>query len=243
MRPIDGGEATPVRALAARFELPEPAAEQLQLLADLLVDDPHAPTAIRDPRRVLDDHLADSLVALELDEVRGARRLVDLGSGPGLPGLALAIALPDAELTLLEASSRKCRFIVRAAAACGVENVEVVHTRAESWREGLGRFDVATARALGPLEVVVEYAAPLLAIGGTLVAWRGGREPAAEKAAVVAAELIGMAPGRVVEVTPYEGALHRHLHLMSKVMQTPEGYPRRPGMALKRPLSGLWGRW
>jgi 16S rRNA (guanine527-N7)-methyltransferase len=242
MRRNDRGEAAAVRALAARHGLPERAAEQLQLLAGVLVEDPHAPTAIRDPRRVLDDHLADSLVALELDEVREARRLVDLGSGPGLPGLALAIALPDAELTLLEGSSRKCVFIERAAAVSGIENVEVVHTRAESWPEGVGRFDVATARALAPLEVVVEYAAPLLAIGGTLVAWRGGREPAAEKAAVVAAPLVGMAPGRVVAVTPYEAALHRHLHLMSKVMQTPEGFPRRPGMALKRPLSGLSGR-
>ena len=123
-----------------------------------------------------------------------------------------------------------------------VGNVEVVHARAESWPEGIARFDVATARALAPLEVVVEYAAPLLVVGGALVAWRGKREPEAESAAAAGAPLVGMAPGPVFAVTPYEGAQNRHLHLMSKVMETPEGFPRRPGMALKRPLSGLSGR-
>jgi 16S rRNA (guanine527-N7)-methyltransferase len=87
--------------------------------------------------------------------------------------------------------------------------------------------------------VVVEYAAPLLVVGGTLVAWRGRREPAAEAAADAAAPLVGMAPGLVLTVTPYEGAQSRHLHLMSKVMETPDRFPRRPGMALKRPLSAL----
>jgi 16S rRNA (guanine527-N7)-methyltransferase len=241
-RPAESVDPVAVQALAARYGLPESAAEQLRLLARLLVEDPHAPTAIRDPRRALDDHLADSLVALELDEVRGGRRLVDLGSGAGLPGLALAIARPGAAFTLLEGSARKCSFIERAAARSGVENVEVVHARAESWPEGLARFDVAMARALAPLEVVVEYAAPLLAVGGTLVAWRGRREPDVEAAAANAAGVIGMVPGRVVAVTPYDGALNRNLHLMSKVMDTPEGFPRRPGIALKRPLSGLSAR-
>jgi 16S rRNA (guanine527-N7)-methyltransferase len=237
--PTESIEPAALRALADRYGLADPAAEQLGQLAGLLLDDAHAPTAIRDPSRALDDHLADSLVALELDSVLGARRLVDLGSGAGLPGLALAIARPDAAFVLVESSSRKCSFIERAAVACRAENVEVVHARAESWPEGVGRFDVATARALAPLEAVVEYAAPLLAVGGMLVAWRGRREPDAEAAAAAAAFVIGMKPGDVVPVAPYEGALHRHLHLMSKVMETPDGFPRRPGMALKRPLSGL----
>jgi 16S rRNA (guanine527-N7)-methyltransferase len=188
---------------------------------------------------VLDDHLADSLVALELPEVRGARTLADLGSGAGVPGLPLAIAVPEATVTVVESSVRKCAFLERAVTACGLGNVGIEHARAEAWLEGLGRFDVVTARALAPLEVVVEYAAPLLVLGGMLVAWRGKRDRDAEAAAAAAAALIGMAPGAVLAVTPYDGAHNRHLHLMSKVMDTPDGFPRRPGMALKRPLSGL----
>jgi 16S rRNA (guanine527-N7)-methyltransferase len=230
-----------VLSLAARYRLAEPAAERLSVLLGLLVDDPHAPTAIRDRRRAVDDHLADSLVALEVPEVRAAERLVDLGAGAGLPGLPLAIALPQTRVTLVESSGRKCEFIERAVATCGIGNAEVVHARAEAWPEGCGRFDVVTARALAPLDVVVEYAAPLLATGGTLVAWRGRRDPAEEAVAAGAAAIVGLELGAVIEVAPYAGALHRHLHLMSKVMETPERFPRRPGMARKRPLSGFSG--
>jgi 16S rRNA (guanine527-N7)-methyltransferase len=112
----------------------------------------------------------------------------------------------------------------------------VVHTRLESWPEGLGAFDLVTARALGPLDVVVEYASPLLAQGGTLVVWRGRRDPQVEAAGARAAVEVGLEPGEIVPVQPFAAAQNRHLHLMSKVTDTPAAFPRRPGMALKRPL-------
>jgi 16S rRNA (guanine527-N7)-methyltransferase len=202
----------------------------------LLVADPLAPTAVRDPAKVIDDHLADALVALELGPVRTARAVADLGSGAGVPGLPLAIALPDAEVALVESAARKCVFLERAVAACGITNARVVHARAEAWPEGLGAFDLVTARALASPDVVVEYAAPLLTLGGTLVAWRGRRDPAAEDAGGRAAATLGLEPAGIVPVRPYRAAQSRHLHLMSKVTSTPLGFPRRPGTALKRPL-------
>jgi 16S rRNA (guanine527-N7)-methyltransferase len=222
--------------LAERFGLSEAATAQMRELHRLLVDDPLAPTAVRDPRKVIDDHLADSLVAVELDPVRSAGTLADLGSGAGVPGLPLAIALPGVSAALVESAARKCAFLERAIDCCGVANARAVHARAESWPEGIESFDVVTARALAPLEVVTEYAAPLLVVGGTLVAWRGQRDPGAEAAAARAAETLGLEPGPIVAVRPYPAAQNRHLHLMSKVTQTPSGFPRRPGMALKRPL-------
>lgn len=222
--------------LAERYDLPEQAIEQLRELHRLLVDDPLAPTAVRDAGKVIDDHLADSLVALELDPVRSARSLADLGSGAGVPGLPLAIALPGASVALVESAGRKCVFLDRAIARIGVANARVVHARVESWPDGVESFDLVTARALGPLEVVVEYAAPLLTLGGTLVAWRGQRDSLAEAAAARAADAVGLKPGRIVPVKPYPAAQSRHLHLMSKVTPTPLGFPRRPGMAAKRPL-------
>jgi 16S rRNA (guanine527-N7)-methyltransferase len=223
-------------ALAERYGLPEDAVTRLRRLHQLLVEDPLAPTAVRDPAKVIEDHLADSLVALELEQVRSARALADLGSGAGVPGIPLAIALPHTIVSLVDSATRKSAFLVRAVAECEVGNARVIHTRVESWREGLGAFDLLTARALGPLEVVVEYAGPLLALGGTLVVWRGQRDPAAEAAAARAAAQVGLEPGEIVPVQPYPAAQSRHLHLMSKVMDTPAGFPRRPGMALKRPL-------
>jgi len=225
-----------VRALAARYELTEAASAQLRCLHRLLAEDPLAPTAVRDPLKVIDDHLADSLVALELGPVRGARALADLGSGAGVPGLPLAIALPETSVALVESAARKCDFLARAVVECAVGNAHVAHTRLESWPEGLASFDVVTVRALGPLNVVVEYAAPLLTLGGTLVAWRGSRNPVAEAAAARAAATLGLEVGEIMPVQPYPAAQHRYLHLMSKVTETPAGFPRRPGMALKRPL-------
>jgi 16S rRNA (guanine527-N7)-methyltransferase len=222
--------------LAERYDLPEDAVARLSELHRLLVDDPLAPTAVRDPRKVIDDHLADSLVALELDAIRSARTLADLGSGAGVPGLPLAIALPGASVALVESAAPKYAFLERAIVRCGVANARAVHARVESWTEGRGACDVVTARALAPLEVVVEYAAPLLTLGGTLVAWRGLRDTEAESAAARAAKEVGLEPVQIVPVKPYRTTRNRHLHLLLKVTPTPSGFPRRPGMALKRPL-------
>jgi 16S rRNA (guanine527-N7)-methyltransferase len=222
--------------LAERYDLPAEAMEQLRELHRLLAEDPLAPSAVRDPRKVIDDHLADSLVALEFEPVRAAQRLADLGSGAGVPGLPLAIALPGASIALVESAARKCAFLERAIARCRVPNARVVHARVESWPEGIEAFEVVTARALGPLEVVVEYAAPLLILGGTLVVWRGQRDREAESAASRAAAEVGLQPVEVARVKPYPAAQSRHLHLMSKVTPTPLGFPRRPGVAAKRPL-------
>lgn len=222
--------------LGQRYGLSAEVLAKLRRLQRVLVEDPLAPTAVRDPVKVIDDHLADALVALELGVVRDAQAVADLGSGAGVPGLPLAIALASAEVALVESAARKCAFLERAIVACRVANVHVVHARAESWAEGLDACDLVTARALAPLDVVVEYAAPLLVLGGTLVVWRGQRDPAAERAGAGAAAKIGLESTGIVPVKPHARAQSRHLHLMSKVRDTPAGFPRRPGMALKRPL-------
>jgi 16S rRNA (guanine527-N7)-methyltransferase len=225
-----------VAPLVARWGLEPAADEQLAALLDVLEDDATAPTSVRAPREAADAHLADSLVALELDVVRRARRIADLGSGAGFPGLALAAALPDAHIALVESGERKSAFLGRAIAAAGVPNAEVVHARAEAWPGGSEAHDLVTARALAALPVVVEYAAPLLAVGGALVAWRGRRDREAEAAAVGAAAAVGLEPVEIRHVEPYPAARDRHLHVFRKTGSTPPGFPRRPGIARKRPL-------
>jgi len=222
--------------LAERFELPASAFDALDALLGLLATDPAAPTTITDPAAAVDAHVADALVALELAEVRAARRIADLGSGAGFPGLVLAAALPDAAVALVESSSKKCAYLRRAAEAMGLDNVEVVAERAEEWSDGLRRCDLVTARAVAPLNVLVEYAAPLLAAGGALVAWKGRRDAAQEADGDAAAAATGLAPAVVRPVMPWNGAQNLHLHLYLKVGSTPNRYPRRPGMASKRPL-------
>lgn len=225
-----------IEDLASRYSMNAGMVAQLDALAELLHSDRLAPTSITDPRRVLEDHLADSLVALEVDGVRSARTIADLGSGAGLPALPLAIALPVARVTAVESNGRKAEFITRAAAACGVENVTVAPVRAEELREGRDSFDLVTARAVAALPVVAEYAAPLLRLGGMALAWRGRRDSGDEAAAARAAPALGLALLDPIHVEPYPGAAHRHLQHLVKVAETPPRFPRRPGMARKRPL-------
>jgi len=224
--------------LVRRHRLPAGAAERLAAVLDALAEDPHAPTKVRAREEAVDAHLADALVALELPDVRAARSVADLGAGAGFPGLALAVALPEAEVALVESNGRKCEFIRAAIARATIPNARAVAARAEAWSEGIGACDLVTARALAPLGVLAEYAAPLLREGGALVAWKGRRDAEEEQIAAAAARVLGLTVEAVVPVTPYPAARHRHLHVLRKVAPTPPRFPRRPGMARKRPLGG-----
>jgi 16S rRNA (guanine527-N7)-methyltransferase len=222
--------------LAAQYELPPTAATRFAGLLELVATEPAAITSVRDPAQGVDVHVADSLVALDVPAVRGARRIADLGAGGGFPGLVLAIALPEAWVALVESVTRKCAFLRVAAERLELSNVEVVCARAEEWRPGIGAHDLVTARALASLPVLVEYATPLLRLGGTLVAWKSAAARAEEADAAAAARTLGMTPPTAIGVEPFAGAGERYLYLSSKVSPTPPGYPRRAGMARKRPL-------
>jgi 16S rRNA (guanine527-N7)-methyltransferase len=222
--------------LALRWELPVAARGQLMTILEVVQAEPTSITTVRDPERGVDLHISDALAGLAVPALREADTIADLGAGGGFPGLALATALPHARVTLVESVGKKCRFLRRAADAAGLANVDVVNARAEAWPEGIGSQDVVTARALGPLNVVVEYAAPLLQEGGSFVAWKGKRDPSAEADGVAAAEVVGLEPVDLIPVESIAG--DRHLYVYLKVRETPPQFPRREGMARKRPLQG-----
>lgn len=225
--------------LAAEYGLPDSAVPRFEHLLAALAAEPDPHTTISDPASAVDWHIADSLAALEVSAIRDASTVIDIGSGAGFPGLPLAIALPQTQIDLAEAASRKCAVIERLMSAAGLTNARAVHLRAEEWagRHDRPSYDAATARAVGPLAVLVEYAAPLLKVGGTLVAWKGRPNTAEEQAAAQAAQLVGLQSVEVRKVRPFDTAEARHLHLYLKHSETPERFPRRPGAAAKRPLA------
>jgi 16S rRNA (guanine527-N7)-methyltransferase len=222
--------------------LPEGAREQLAAVVELLASDRSAPSSVRDPDQAWRVHVADSLAGLELDDLRTARTIADLGAGAGFPGLALAAALPDARVGLIESVGRKCEFIRRALSRSGIGNAEAICERAETWamapspEGGRDAYDAVTARAVGRLSTSAELASPLLRDGGVVVVWKGRRDPDEEAELERAGERVGMRAEEVRWVGPYAGSRHRHLHLIRKVGPTPERLPRRPGMAKKRPF-------
>jgi 16S rRNA (guanine527-N7)-methyltransferase len=197
--------------------------------------DPLAPSSVRGAAAV-DVHVADSLSALALECVVRARAVADLGSGAGFPGVVLAVALPGASVALVESAARKSEFLERLCSAAEIPNARVVRARAEEWADGLGAHDLVVARALAPLAVVCEYAAPLLAIGGSLVAWKGAVAESEAVAAARAAPQLGLERAEVVRSEPYAGSVAHHLHVYRKVALTPPRYPRRAGVARRRPL-------
>ena len=227
-----------LRELARRHGLSDGTLAALRALLDHLANAPAAPSTVTDPARAVDVHVADSLAGLEVPALRQARRIADLGAGAGYPGLVLAAARPEAQVTLVESVGKKAVFIAEAAAAAGLANAEALASRVELWAEGRGDCEAVTARALAALPVLLEYAAPLLTLGGHLVAWKGARDAEEEAAAAIAASELGLAPLDILPVQPFPAARHRHLHVFVKAAATPERFPRRAGMAAKRPLGG-----
>jgi 16S rRNA (guanine527-N7)-methyltransferase len=228
--------------LGDQYALTSAAIERLERLLSLLADAPEPHTTVTDPSAAVDVHVADSLSGLLVPAARAARRIADLGSGAGFPALVLAIARPDAQVTPVESAGRKCRFIDETAAALGLDNVSVTCSRVEEWADGRGANDVVCARALAPLGVICEYAAPLLADGGTLIAWKGRLDEEEYDVAVRAAAELGLSHPEVMQVQPYPGSEHRQLAVAVKEAATPARFPRRTGVALKRPLGASVAR-
>jgi 16S rRNA (guanine527-N7)-methyltransferase len=193
--------------------------ERLERWLDALLATPGL-TSIRERDEARRVHVDESLAALDVMG-RFEGPIVDVGSGGGAPGIPLAAVLPDREVTLLEANGRKCAFLREVARE--FPNVTVVQGRAEE--QETDRFGVAVAKALAPPPVAAEWCLPLVAPGGAAVLYVG---PSVDAAAVsLVSERLGGAPA---EETP-------GLLVLLKLEPTPPGFPRRPGVAKKRPLA------
>lgn len=197
----------------------------------------------RDVDEILRRHVLDSLSCLLFSSFEGATKVADVGSGGGLPGIPLAIALPDTEVMLFESVGKKAAFLEYAARELALQNVVVVNGRVEeAGRRGShrGAYDLCTVRAVGRLSVLAEYCLPLLRVGGYVVAMKGRRDEREWAEAAWAAGLLG---GRLLEDIEVRGApdeeeRERRLVLFEKVAQTPGVYPRRTGVPVQRPLGG-----
>lgn len=210
--------------------------EALGKVLELLAEERASVSSVVD-ERAWKVHVADSLTGLEVAELPGAKRIADVGAGAGFPGLALAAALPDSRVDLIESVSRKCAFMARAIEAAGIANATVLDTRSEDWANAGGRetYDVVTARAVGRLSTLAELASPLLKPNGLLVAWKGKRDEEEEQQLERASGDLAMKPETILDVGAYAGSKHRHLHVVRKTGPTPPDLPRKAGMAKKRP--------
>ena len=200
----------------------------------LLAEAPLSVTAIRDPDELWRVHIDDALSALPIVERLSPASIVDVGSGGGSPGIPLGLAT-GRPVTLLEARAGKAEFLRSVAARLGGD-FEVVNQRSETLARGPGRdtYDLALARALAPPPAAAELCLPLVRRGGHVILWTANLD--AESLRVAAA----VVAGRLEQVIPTGGA--RALAVLRKAGDTPAAYPRRAGLARRRPLGSVPSR-
>jgi 16S rRNA (guanine527-N7)-methyltransferase len=194
----------------------------------------------REGTRLRERHIDDALGLATLRPPMPGEQWVDLGSGAGLPGLPLAVAFPASRFTLVDAHRRRVDWVASTTAALHLANVSVVHARLEDYGRSAARehFDVATARALGPLPVVAELGVPVLRTGGTLLVPRGA--PSGEELGQLkrACEILG---AEVREVIPNPSSPIDQVGsvvIMAKIAETSPRFPRRSGVPARSPLGG-----
>jgi 16S rRNA (guanine527-N7)-methyltransferase len=192
----------------------------------------------REQERLWERHLDDALGLAAIRRPEPAEHWADLGSGAGLPGLPLAVAYRATTFVLIDAQRRRLDWVAATTAELHLTNVEVVHSRLEDYGRGPARqsFDVATARALGPLPVVAELGLPLLRIGGQLLIPRGRPDDEELDQAVAACAQLG---GRIEGVVPNPTSpIDRvgYVVIMAKIAATSPRFPRRSGVPVRTPL-------
>ncbi len=183
-------------------------------------------------------HFVDSLLPLrEKDLFEGSLSVIDVGTGAGFPGLALAIARRDFRVTLLEAQEKRCRFLRAVCETLGLTNATVIQDRAETLgraEEHRERYDLAVARAVAPLNVLCEYLLPFARVGGFALCWKGPAVAEETKDGQYAAGLLG---GGEIQLRNMDSRDMRHiLAVIPKIEKTVPQYPRRNGIPIKRPL-------
>jgi 16S rRNA (guanine527-N7)-methyltransferase len=219
--------------------------KQLGRYLDLLLDANQRVnlTGIRNRDEAWRRHIIDSLTLLAGLSDAAAQddptKIIDVGSGGGLPGVPLAIALPAVRMTLLEATGKKARFLEQCVKALALPNVRVVQDRAETLGQAQAHrqhYDIAICRALGPLRQVLEYALPLVAVEGRLLVMKGPKVESELRDAGDALAILGAGELQVFDAYPTSFGQGTVIVQVDKARPTPHEYPRRPGVPRQDPL-------
>lgn len=217
--------------------LDDTALDRFDVYAKLLVESNKVMnlTGITEPDEIVVKHFIDSLELLKCAEIPQGATLIDVGTGAGFPGVPLLIARPDLKVTLLDSLQKRLGFLDNVLNACSL-NAELIHLRAEdggqdsSLRE---TFDIATARAVAPMNVLSEYLLPYVKVGGSMYALKGtGEDISASKVAV---ETLG---GEIADEFAFElpNGDGRSIVYVKKISQTPTQYPRKSKKITTKPL-------
>jgi 16S rRNA (guanine527-N7)-methyltransferase len=193
-------------------------------------------TAITDPEEIRTKHFEDSLALLQVIDLT-SQSVIDVGAGAGFPGIPIKIVRPEIKLTLLEATRKKVEFLKHIVSALALKDVEIIWGRAEDIaKEKRESFDIAVSRAVAKLNVLCEYCLPFVKVGGTFASYKEEKVEEEIEEAKEAVEILG---GKFIEAKKIrlpDSAIVRTMVIIEKISPTPAKYPRRAGIAKKRPL-------
>jgi len=195
-------------------------------------------TNITEPEDFASKHIIDSLMICKLGNIESGAKLIDVGTGPGIPGLIVKMYRPDIKLALLESVGKKTKFLNWIVNDMNIPDVEVLNERAENLAQNPAyreKFDVAVARAVSALNTLSELCLPFVKVGGAFIAMKGKSPQIELNKSQNALNILGASVKECKLYSLYEN-MDRSLILISKVRECPSKYPRRPGIPGKNPL-------
>ena len=197
-------------------------------------------TAIREPESIRAKHFLDSLSCARLIDGKAQSSIIDIGTGAGFPGIPLKIIFPHLRLTLVDSIGKKVEFCRHVVNSLGLKHVTLIKGRAEdlgSSSEHREKYDYVTARAVANLNTLAEYMLPLVCIGGSMIALKGESGPVEAQSSESAITLLGGHLKQILETHIPGIAEERYLIVVDKTARTPDKFPRRIGVPLKRPIT------
>jgi len=195
-------------------------------------------TAITDDEGIMKKHFIDSIKVFNFSGLRDAESIIDIGTGAGLPGIPMKIVRPGMKVVLLDSLMKRVNFLNEVIARLGLGDIKAIHGRAEDYgrEEYRERFDVAVSRAVANMTLLTELCMPFVKVNGYFVAMKGPGADAEITDAKAAIAMLGGKLEQVIEVEIEESDLKHNLVIVKKIKPTPKQFPRKPGVAAKKPL-------
>lgn len=196
-------------------------------------------TGIEDEKEVYIKHFLDSVSSVKNNYIKDGISIIDVGTGAGFPGLPLRICLENIELTLLDSLNKRINFLQEVSDSLELDNIEFIHGRAEDFgklEEYREQYDVATARAVAGLPILMEFCVPFVKVGGYFICLKGPNANLELEESKVAMEVLGIEFIEKIDVELPETDLNHNILVFKKVRNTPEKYPRKAGKPSKNPI-------
>ena len=196
-------------------------------------------TSITEYDEVIIKHFIDSLLVVNIFNINQSKKMIDVGTGAGFPGIPIKIMFPHLQITLLDSLNKRINFLQEVSKQVGIDNIEFIHGRAEDFgklEEYREKYDIATARAVAGLPILMEFCVPFVKVGGYFVCLKGPNANLELEESKAAMDVLGVEFIEKINIELPESDLNHNILVFKKVKNTPDKYPRKAGKPAKSPI-------